>query len=136
MFSGFRSRWMIRADVDAGLAPEALRHRFALQVLHHEVELAVLRVAEVGDVDDVLVADLIDGLRLGHEPADDVRVLRELGVDRLHGDLLADDGVLGQIHDPHSPLTKLGGDLVIADRVADIDHGRRVLRPLFITGIV
>jgi hypothetical protein len=56
------------------------------------------------------LADLVDGLRLGHEAANHVGVARQLGVDRLHGHLLADDRVLGQIHDPHPALTKLGGD--------------------------
>jgi hypothetical protein len=101
---------------------EAVGQRLALQVLHHEVELALRRVAEVRDVHDVLVPDLIDRLGLGDEPRDDVGILRQLRVDRLHGDLLPDDRVLRQVHHPHAPLSELGGNLVVSDRVPDIDH--------------
>ena len=107
---------------EAVLAAQAVRQRLALQVLHHEVEFAIGRVAEVGDVDDVLVADLVDRLGLRHEAGDHVGVLRELRVDGLHRHLFSDNGVLRQVDDPHPPFTQLGGDLVVPDRVADIDH--------------
>jgi hypothetical protein len=79
-------------------------------------------VAEIVDVHDVLVADLVDRLGLGHEARDDFGVARKLGVDRLHGDLAPDDRVLGQVNDPHASLTKLGGKHVVTDRLADRDH--------------
>ena len=121
-------------DVDARLAPQAIGQRLALQVLHHDVELAFGRVAEVGDVDDVLVTDLVDRFCFGHEPRHHVGVLRQLRVDGLHRHLLADDGVLGEIDHPHPPLAQLGGYLVVPNRVADIDH-ERPTRNLFIAEV-
>ena len=105
-------------------APQPIGQRLALQVLHHEVEFAVRRVAEVGDIDDVLVTDLVDRFCFGHEARHHVGVLGELRVDGLHRHLLANHGVLRQVDDPHPPFPQLGGDLVIPDRVADIDHWR------------
>ncbi len=41
-----------------------LVERAAHQVLHHQIHLAVIRLAEVGDVDDVLVIDAVGRARL------------------------------------------------------------------------
>ena len=56
------------------LALEAIGQGLALEILHHEVEIAARRVPEVGDVDDVIVADLVDRLRLHHEARDHLGV--------------------------------------------------------------
>ena len=118
----------LRADdhgarrIEAAFALEAIGQRLALQVLHDEVELAARRRSEVGDVDDVLVADLVDRLRLGDEARDDLGVARELGVDRLERDLLADHGVLGEVHDSHAPLAQPGCEPVVPYRLTDVDH--------------
>ena len=105
-----------------GHALQALGHRLALQVLHHEVELAVGRRAEVADVDDVLVTDLVDRLRLDHEARHHLGVARQLGVDGLHGHLLADHRVLGEKHHTHPALSELGGDLVVPYGLSDVNH--------------
>ena len=43
-------------------------------------------------------------------------------MDGLHRHLLANHRMLRQVDDPHPPLSQFGGDLVVPDRVADIDH--------------
>ena len=48
--------------------------RRALEQLHHVVAPAVLEHAEGEDVDDIGVADLVGGARLGDEPRDHLRV--------------------------------------------------------------
>ena len=118
----------LRADhhgtrrIEVPLAFEAIGQRLALQVLHDEIELATRRRAEVGDVDDVLVADLVDRLRFLHEARDDLGVARQLGVDRLERDLLANNRVLGEVHHAHAPLAQPGCEPVVPYRLTDVDH--------------
>ena len=67
----------------------------------------------------MLVADLVDRLRLGHEARHHLRIARQFRVDRLHGDLASDDRVLRQVDDTHPALAELGCDRVVADRLTD-----------------
>ena len=71
----------------------------------------------------MLVADLVDRFRLGHEARYHLRIARQLGVDRLHRHLAPDDRVLGQKDHAHPSLAKFGRDRVVADRLTDRDHG-------------
>ncbi len=64
------------------------------KVLHHEVAPAFGRLAEVGDVDDVLVVDAVGGLRLAQEAQAVGRVEAEIGGEELDGDVPLDDVVV------------------------------------------
>ena len=110
-----------RLDLVGGhrAAGDRVTQRFARQVLHDEVRLAVGRLAEVQDLDDVLVRDHVDRARLVEETGDDVRVARQHGVQQLDGHLAAEDRVLGQVDDPHAPLAQKARDPVVPDRVVN-----------------
>src|SRR5206468_3426395 len=83
-------------------------------------------LAEVEDVDDVLVANIVDGLGLPEEAHEGVGVLGELPLQKLDGDLLADAGVQGQVDRPHAALTEDLGDAVAADLLSDsVCHARK-----------
>jgi hypothetical protein len=107
-------------------ATDARRQRLAVEELHDEVDdvLAVLarRLAEVDDVDDVGVADVVDRLGFVEEAGDDVFLGRQLFEQDLHGDALADEGVLAEIDGTHAALAYLGFDLVIADTATHQGH--------------
>ena len=102
------------------LAREALGERFAIEVLHHHERAAVIGVADVVDVDDVLVADRARELRLLLESRDDRLALRILLEQDLHRDALADQGVSRLVDRTHPALTDLALDQVAArERGAD-----------------
>ena len=73
----------LRADVERAharrarvSAPSTDASVLPLEVLHDVEVVALGRHAEVVDLDDVLVADLVDRLRLLEEPLDDLAVRR------------------------------------------------------------
>ena len=76
--------------------------RVALEVLHHHVDDAVLGLAEVGDVDDVLVVDLVGGARLAEEALAQALVLRQRRVEELERDVAADELVARAVHRAHA----------------------------------
>ena len=78
-----------------------------------------VRLAEVEDLDDVLVRDHVDRARLVEEAGDDVRVARQHRVQQLDRDLAAEDGVLGEVDDAHSALAQKARDAVVPDRVVN-----------------
>lgn len=97
------------------------------QQLHHVVVPPVGELPEREDVDDVLVADLVDRSRLGHEPRDDLRRRRILPVEHLDRGRLADDRVHRAVHgaepaDAEQPLD---------DVLADLGAGGQPLFALF-----
>ena len=110
------------------LSLQAVCQRLTLEVLHDEVEVAGGGVSEIADVHDVFVADLVDGLGLHHEARNHLWIARQFRMDRLHGDLLADDGMLAQIHHAHAAFAELGCQLVVADHLTDVDHVRSASR--------
>ena len=112
-------------DVDRGLARQHRRERQPLEVLHDVVVIAVGRHAEIVDLDDVLVADLVDGLRLLEEARHDIAVRREVLMDDLERDLLADRRVLGEVDRAHAARPDLGQDAVVPDGLARGDHSDR-----------
>ena len=96
------------------LAREALGERLALEELHHDERAAVVGVAEVGDVDDVLVADRRRELRLLLEARDDRFALRVLLEQHLDRDALADQRVRRLVDRAHAALADLARDEVAA----------------------
>jgi hypothetical protein len=116
-----------------GFPTDQLGKRDAGQELHDEVDEALTRGtgrqhAVVDDVDDVRVPDVVHRLGFVEEPGDDVVVRCELGVKDLERNLLADVGVLGEIHRAHSALTELLADAIVAD--GEPDQRIRTGRPL------
>ena len=94
---------------------DRLGQRLARQVLHDEVRLAVRGLAEVEDLDDVLVRDHVDRAGLVEEAGDDVRIARQDRVQQLDRHLAADHRVLGQVHHAHAPLAEQADDPIISD---------------------
>ncbi len=93
-------------------ACDALRERFALEVVEHEVRHAVRRDVVVDHPDDVGVVELGGDLGLALEPSDDVDVL-ELGVQDLDRDPLARQAVVAcQKHRAHPAAAEQRLDLV------------------------
>ena len=81
---------------------EQVREVLPVEVLHHEVARARRRLAEVGDVDDVSVADLRRALGLELEALDHLGSLGEVVAQHLDGHALLDAGVLGFVHQAHA----------------------------------
>ena len=91
----------------------------ALQELHHEVVAAVPGDGEVEDLEDVVVADEIDGAGLVEEALDDPAVARVSRMEELDGDARADDGMLGEVDRSHPAPAEKPLDPVRADDGAD-----------------
>ena len=118
-------------DVDApgdGQRParQLAGERRADEVLHHEVELALLGLADVVDVDDVGVIDAVGGARLAQHPGAEVRLAAQVGPDQLEGDHPIDEDVPGAVHDAHPALAEPRLEAIPAgDDLSD----QRVRRP-------
>ena len=114
-FSGLRSRWTMPLSCAAPSARaicaairsarcggngapclDRVRQRRAVDVLHHRVRHAVGRRAEVGDVDDVRVADARRGLRLLDEALDRRGVAHDLALEHLDRERALDHRVLAR----------------------------------------
>ena len=133
-FSGLRSRWTIPFACAAPSAPaiwftmviarsrsrrrsrcRTRVERLALQVLHHEEDRAVVRLAEVGDVDDVGVVDEARRARLAQEALDRLLAAAVAVVEDLHRHLFADVDVLAAVDDAHAAAPDDLVQLVLAD---------------------
>src|SRR5207248_5950656 len=91
----------------------------ALQELHHEVMAAVLADGEVEDLEDVVVADEVDGAGLVEEALHDPAVARVLRMEELDGDARADHRVLGEVDRSHPAPAEEPRDPIGADEAAD-----------------
>ena len=89
-------------DGHGALGVESGRAGSGLPQLHHEVDDAVLGVAEIRDVDDVGMADLVDRLGFLEEARNQPRIGAEIRAQHLHRHPLANHGVLGQVDRPHA----------------------------------
>ena len=109
-------------DRQRALVLELVAERQALEQLHDDEAVTVGRLPEVLHVDDVLVADLRDRARLVEEARDHLLVRRQLGMDDLERDALADDRMLREEHVAHRAGADLLQHLVVADGGADANH--------------
>ena len=106
---------------ERGLLDQEALQGLALDVLHRDVgDLRVGVLADVVDRDDVGVREDAGGLRLANEPLAEfprlgVVVAHLRRADRLDRDHPADDGVAGQVDDPHRTLAELAQHLVAAE---------------------
>jgi len=110
MFSGLRSRWMMRWLCAA--ASEPAIERLALEVLHHDVRATVGVIAEVEHLDDPGVADRRHRAGLVEEPVDDVRARAQRGQQDLDRGAPPEQRVLPEVDHPHAALAQLLDDLV------------------------
>jgi hypothetical protein len=102
MFSGLRSRWMMPCECASSSAPQTCisigtarstgsgpsrAHRLvevlALEVLHHDVERAVLELAVEEHLHGVRVGEVAHRARLAAEARDEVLAVRELRMEDL-----------------------------------------------------
>jgi hypothetical protein len=98
---------------------QALSQVLALQELHHEVGPTVGERAEVRDVDDVRVADPVDGHRLRAEAAHQRRVHRVECMHDLDRHQPRDLRVLGAVDPPHPAFAEQADHAVVADVLPD-----------------
>ena len=82
------------------------REARARQVLHDQVELALLRLADVVDLDDVSVVDAVGGACLAQHPRAKVGLASEIGSDQLEGHDAVDEDVPGPVDDAHPALAE------------------------------
>jgi hypothetical protein len=87
-----------------------------LQELHDEVVQAVVGLAEVGDVHDVRVPDLVDRPGLLEEARHELGVRAHVGVQDLDGHPLADGRMDAEVHRPHAAAGQRALHPVAADR--------------------
>ena len=111
------------ADVERPGAAQARAQRLAFEQIHQVVVAAVGQRAEVEDVDDVRMADLVDRARLGHEPLDRRGLVRELGLQHLDRRALADQRMRRRVDDAHAA----GAEHVLDDIAADVRARRELL---------
>jgi hypothetical protein len=109
------------AERQVALARDPAVEGLAVEVLHHIVVAAVVERPEREDVDDVVVADLVDRARLGHEPRHHLRIDREPLRQHLDRDQLADQRVHRLEHRTEAALPQLGLDPVLADDLAGLE---------------
>jgi hypothetical protein len=110
-------------DADGG---EQLGDAAPLEELH-DVAGEALSGEEVGHLDDVLVADLIDRARFTLEALDRLRVLREPPTQHLERDASPEDLVLREVDAAHAALAEQIDELVVADGLADLRHAAFVV---------
>jgi hypothetical protein len=80
--------------------------RAAVQELHHEVVPVVLGDVQVEDLEDVVVADDVDGPRLVEEAIDDLVVVGELGMEELDRHPGANPRVHAHVDGSHPALAE------------------------------
>src|SRR5512142_940283 len=78
-------------DVDAALNDHRTARKFCGErcsdkVFHHEVELAVISLADIGNVNDVCMVDAIRRTRLAQHPGTKVRFATKIRTNKLNGD--------------------------------------------------
>jgi hypothetical protein len=98
-------------DVDAArerhrTARELGAERRPDEVLHDEIELALFRLADVVDVDDVRVVDAVRGARLAEHPRTEVRLAAQIRANELEGDDAIDEDVARAIDDAHAAFAE------------------------------
>jgi hypothetical protein len=104
--------------VEGARALQARGQRLAFEQLHHDA-VVVRELPEVGDLDDVGVADVVHEPCFGEEARDRLLVLGDVRVQDLDRRLAADQRMAGQVDLPHPTFPEQGGDHVGADRLTD-----------------
>ena len=102
-----RAPWRAATDVERAARLERplvhqVRERLAIQVLHHQKDLLVAGLPEVGDVDDVLVIDAVGGARLAQEALAGGGVAGVAREQKLERDVAPDQLVPALVDDAHA----------------------------------
>src|SRR5690606_4170348 len=82
------------------------------QVLHHQVQFGIFRLADVVNVDDVRVVDSICGACFSQHPRAKVRFSTQVGPNEFDGDDAIDEHVPSAVDDAHAALTNAGFESV------------------------
>ncbi len=101
------------------LALQEIRKALPLEPFHHDVRRAVAELAEVEDVDDVLVLDVRRGFGLVEETRDDLRAATQVRQEHLHRDAPPEPRVLGDVDRAHSAFADLAANDVVTDRLSN-----------------
>ena len=103
--------WSVSLKRQPGAPDAATTSALAVEELHDEVDDLFAAVAgglaEVDDVDDVLVPDVVDRFGLVEEARDDVLLGDQLFEQHLDGDALADQRMLTEVHGAHAAFADL-----------------------------
>ena len=109
---------------EGGPSPgEERPQRAAVHQLHHDVGPAVV-VADLVDRHDVRVVEGGGRARFLLEADQAIRVRGDVPRQDLDGHLTTEVQVLRPVHLPHAAGAQLLADLVVSDRLADLDHDR------------
>jgi hypothetical protein len=84
-----------------------------LQELHHDVRGAILHLVHVGHAEDVRMLELRRGDRLAAEPLQRLLVPREVRVERLDREALAEGDVTGEVDLAHPALAEFLLDAIL-----------------------
>ena len=108
------------------------RERRAVEILHDDVRPAVGQHREIEHVDDALVADQVDRLRLGEEPLDEIAAIAALARQHLDRDAAADRRMHALVDAAHAADAEQPRDAIRADRRAEqhVVADRREQRPV------
>ncbi len=91
-------------------ASDRLVQRRPIQELHHQVDETVVRLTEVGDVDDVLVVDAVGRPRLPEEAGAVGRLVGEVRGEEFDRHVATDDLVPGAVDHAHPARADAFGD--------------------------
>ena len=125
-------------DAGCGDHPAVLEDRLeraSLDVLHRQIE-AVLRLSRVVHRNDVRVVELRGGLRLAQEVLERVLALSHLLGEHLERDVPVEDGVAGEVDDPHPAPSELAQDAVAPLRVGRAAGRCGLLGALLVPGLL
>ena len=96
-----------------------------VEALHDEIGRTVRQLAEVADVDDVLVPDVGGALGFAPEPRQHLRVARVLLAKDLHRERLVQARMGDPVHEAHASFAEQGLDAVaLIDRLTEQPFGR------------
>ena len=97
------------------LALQRLRQRAASQLLHHVVQALVGQLADIKDIDQVLVANAADKLRFLQEAVDGLGVACHLSAQDFARGLMVQLDVLSGVDHTHATAPDDVDDLVVTD---------------------
>ena len=99
-------------------------HLLAVEELHDDVRGAIVHLVHVGHAEDVGVLELRGGDRLAPEPLQSLGIAREVRVQRLDREALAQGDVAAEVDLPHAAFADLLLDAVLP---ADDEVEERIL---------
>jgi len=105
------------------------RERPAIEVVHHDVPLAIGQLRASRDANDIAVRDRRSRTAFVHEPLHHQLVVRNVGEEQFHDVLRIEHAVPREVQHAHSTLRELAGDRQLPDRGPDCQHVRSSRTP-------